>query len=351
MYKWLYQKIQLIIVLFFFSAQTQTDSDPLQQKYDQLQDDHRKLQTEYQRLMNENRDLKQELYKTKFTVQNLNNSHVLAMTGLPSLAVFYWVLSLVAVCFKPLGKLGKEDMILLVLMKLRLNLTNKDLAFRFQIAPTQVSTILGRCLPVLAQRLKWLIKWPSIDVIMKNMPKSFRKKYRRCRVIIDCSEVFIQRPSNLDARAKTWSNYKSHNTMKFLIGITPYGAVSFISKCWGGRVSDKEITEKSGFYDYIEVGDQVLADRGFLIADELAVRGATLAIPPFAKGKKQFSQREVENARKLSQARIHVERAIERVKRYQILKNTMAISMIPHADSILTICAALTNLQPKLVTK
>jgi hypothetical protein len=122
-----------------------------------------------------------------------------------------------------------------------------------------------------------------------------------------------------------------------------------LSKCWGGRISDKEITEKSGFYDKLEHNDLVLADRGFLISEELAARGASLAIPPFAKGKSQFSQREVETARKLSRSRIHVERAIERIKRFRILSNTMPVSMMTHCDDILTICGALTNLLPKLV--
>jgi len=39
-------------------------------------------------------------------------------------------------------------------------------------------------------------------------------------------------------RAQTWSNYKKHNTVKFLIGVTPQGTIDFISKGWGGRVSD-----------------------------------------------------------------------------------------------------------------
>ncbi|WAQ95818.1 hypothetical protein MAR_028508 [Mya arenaria] len=225
---------------------------------------------------------------------------------------------------KPVGKICRGNVLLMVLMKLRLNLTNNDLAMRFQTCLTQVSRVLTQSLPNIAKRIKFLLQWPS-----------FKKNYKKCRVIIDCSEIFIQRPTNLDARASTWSNYKSHNTLKFLIDITPYGSVSFQSKCWGGRVSDKEITTRSGFYELLEVGDLVLADRGFLIADELAAHGATLAIPPFAKGKSQFSQREVECARILSKSRIHVERAIERVKR--------------HADSILTICAAFTNLLPKHV--
>jgi hypothetical protein len=74
-------------------------------------------------------------------------------------------------------------------------------------------------------------------------------------------EVFIDIPSNLKARAETWSSYKHHNTVKFLIGITPQGTVSYISKAWGGRVSDKYITENGGFLNNIYPGDLVLADQ------------------------------------------------------------------------------------------
>ena len=47
--------------------------------------------------------------------------------------------------------------------------------------------------------------------------------------IIDCFEIFIDRPSNLLARTETFSNYKHHNTVKAFIGITPQGAISFVS--------------------------------------------------------------------------------------------------------------------------
>ena len=65
-------------------------------------------------------------------------------------------------------------------------------------------------------------------------------------VIIDCFEVYKERPSSLIAQAMTWSNYKHHNTVKFLIRITPQGVISFISKAWGARVSDQHVTENSG---------------------------------------------------------------------------------------------------------
>jgi len=63
-------------------------------------------------------------------------------------------------------------------------------------------------------------------------------------MIIDRFEVFIEQPSSLLARAQTYSNYKKHNTVKFLIGITPQGSVAFISKGWGGRVSDVYLTDR-----------------------------------------------------------------------------------------------------------
>ena len=65
-------------------------------------------------------------------------------------------------------------------------------------------------------------------------------------VIIDCFEIFIERPTNLLARAQTFSSYKHHNTIKVLIGITPQGTISFLSNAWGGTTSDKYLTENCG---------------------------------------------------------------------------------------------------------
>ena len=94
----------------------------------------------------------------------------------------------------------------------------------------------------------------------------------------------------------------------------------YCSDCFEGSISDRKIVEKSGFLDFIEEGDLVLADRGFTIRDLLVKKGADLVIPPFLGRRKSLTLREEALTKVISKARIHIERWNHRMKQFLFVK-------------------------------
>ena len=320
-----------------------------------------KLQQYHEELINRNKEI-YDLRKVKhtgrkagFSFSDVQNSEkkLNFFTGLKHI-VFTWILSKVIEGGTKLyhSRLTACDHLLIVLMKLRLGLYSEDISYRFNVdSPTISKNFCGWIKPM-AVALKNAIVWPEGPIIRQNLPSCFKKqKYRDCVCIIDCSEIFIERPSNLTARAQTWSTYKHNNTAKYLIGISPSGSIMFLSSGWGGRVWDKQITIDSGFLDYVSNGDCILADRGFNIKEEVAAVGGTLRIPHFTKGKKQLPGEEVDHDRKLSNVRIHVERVIGRMKTFCYIQQTVPLLQVPILDECMIVISSIVNLNQSVVNE
>ncbi|KAG1951020.1 hypothetical protein F2P79_011251 [Pimephales promelas] len=238
------------------------------------------------------------------------------------------------------------DQILMTLMKLKLNLILGDIAHRFNVSTSMASIVISHWIDVMGEQFKVLIPWLPRETIRATMPLSFQRNYPRTTCIIDCAESAMQRATNHDSRSDTFSQYKSHNTVKYLVAVAPNGLIMFISDAYAGRSSDKFITMDSGFLDYLRAGDEVMADRGFTIRDLLDERKVSLNIPAFTYRRNQLTNEETTRTRRVANVRIHVERAIQRLK---VLSQTVPISMAPKLDNILTICAGLVNLKSPLI--
>ena len=132
--------------------------------------------------------------------------------------------------FGPKRALSEKDEFLMTMMKLRLGSTNADLGQRFGSAATVIN-VFTTWIKLIASELKCLVYNPSLDVAKKTLPNKIQKPgYSKVRHIIDCTEIFIETPSDPALKAATWSDYKHHNTAHVLLSITPNGAFNLISE-------------------------------------------------------------------------------------------------------------------------
>ena len=231
--------------------------------------------------------------------------------------------------------LGVEDEFLLVLMKLRLGSSNVDLSVRFHVSEATVSRLFTKWINYLYVRLGNLKIWPHRNVITGNMPSNFKEKYPNTVVIIDATELRIQTPSSLLRQSQSYSSYKSTNTLKSLVGVDSMGGIIFVSQLYSGSISDKEIVIRSGFSETlknkVKVGEilanAVMADKGFDIGDELKKINLGLNIPPFLANQSAFTEGDVMKTQTVAQHRIHIERAVGKVRRFQIFSSEIPMNM------------------------
>ena len=132
------------------------------------------------------------------------------------------------------------------------------------------------------------------------MPKIFKELYPKTVAIIDAMECHMECPSALDLQSACYSSYKGTTTMKRLVGICSLGVVSVLSDMYLGSITDKDLTKPRGLYELLSPGDDVMADKGFDIQDDLAKYGVTLNIPAFLKGSTQFSKQQTERIKKIA---------------------------------------------------
>lgn len=240
------------------------------------------------------------------------------------------------------------DELFLTLCRLAAGLLEEDLADRFKISVSTVSRIFIGWINLLYFVLGSINIWPSRGCVDKHMPLKMRNTFPSVRVIIDCTEIFTQKPSSLVGNSQMYSSYKSHATFKCLLGIAPHGPITFVSSLYSGSISDVELTKVCGLLDLLEAGDAVMADKGFTIANLLQDRECSLIIPHFLKARGQFSPDEITDNDDITAFRVHVERAIRRVKENRLFNGVLPLSMLGSVNQIWSVCCLLSNFRKRL---
>ena len=283
---------------------TVNNSEELETRLQFLENENRMLKEENERLKSENACLLEKVSdsqkKPSFCFKDVKDNDKLVnfYTGLPD----YLTLN---VLFKSFGNAGNklvyydsgtnseklsnsehnkcgpkrsltpEQEFFLVLVRLRLGLLEEDLAYRASISAIHISRILVTWIDFLHNFFRAIPIWGSRACINEAMPGCFKDSYPTTRVIIDCTELFIEKASSVRSQSATFSHYKQYNTAKGVVGISPSGIISFVSDLYAGRTSDKQATVDCGILTLLDSGDSIMADRGFEIDHSLLPTGVT----------------------------------------------------------------------------
>ena len=136
--------------------------------------------------------------------------------------------------------LDERDEFFLCLIKLRQDKEDVELSFLFDIQRVTAGRIFSTWLNFLYYQIKEIDLFLPKEIVDEYIPEDFKRKFPRTRIILDATEVKIQKPQKVLDQRSTWSTYKNANTLKSMIGISPKGVTTYVSRAYGGSASDRQ---------------------------------------------------------------------------------------------------------------
>ncbi|XP_026050741.1 uncharacterized protein LOC113037658 [Astatotilapia calliptera] len=239
------------------------------------------------------------------------------------------------------------DEFFLFLVFLSVGLKERDLAHRFNIHQSTVSRIIATWTNFLATGLGSQCIWLTREEVQAYLPEEF-KDFSDTQMILDCTELRCQTPSSPLLQSEMYSSYKSHCTMKALVGIAPHGPVTFISNLYAGSVSDKELFKQSGIAEKLTEDMAVMVDKGFLITDCCKCK---VYCPPFLSKQKQMPAYQVKETQAIARLRVHVERVIRRIKQNKLFDSIITMSHVYNINQLFAVACMLSNYQNTALVK
>jgi hypothetical protein len=150
----------------------------------------------------------------------------------------------------------------LCILKLCQDKEDMELGFLFGVLRVTAGRVFNTWLNLIYFQLKQVQIFLPKETVSAYMPEDFKQKFPNTRIILDATEIKIQKPSNVRDQRSTWSSYKNGNTLKTMVGTSPRGVVTYVSTAFGGSASDRQTIEASELLNgMFSPGDSIMADR------------------------------------------------------------------------------------------
>ncbi|XP_039442313.1 uncharacterized protein LOC120422838 [Culex pipiens pallens] len=176
------------------------------------------------RLQTKNDELEAEVQKCRRGLKFVEDDRkCLFYTGISSYETFFKLFKFLEPSLdQPVCNLSKDQLLVLTLTRLRLNTSLSSLAYDYNSSLTTISKYFHRTLYQIHESLKWANLPTKPEIAIRHLPQNFQSKFGNKRIfIVDCFEIFCQNPSDLKAATSLYSNYKKHETVKYMIAIDP----------------------------------------------------------------------------------------------------------------------------------
>ena len=225
-----------------------------------------------------------------------------------------------------------KDRLIATLVLLRTAMTLEQVGALFGRSANWASGIVEATLQLMAIVYQTYYMRVPRAVVQETTPASYQSLVEdgvTVRIIFDCAETTLQTFNNKEKQRASYSSYKSKNTLKWGIGITPGGLINFITDTYAGSITDEELVKICGLCGMLDKNDGVLADKGFsglhlhLLSHELS-----LILPPKKLAGLRFSTTENASTARIASLRVHVERAISNMRNFRFVSNEVPITLM-----------------------
>ncbi|XP_061564142.1 uncharacterized protein LOC133419145 [Cololabis saira] len=241
-------------------------------------------------------------------------------------------------------KLPLVDEFFMFCLHVAVGMREQVLSGMFGVSTSTVNRILIIWSNYLYHVLGTVQIWMTREQVTRTMPVKVQNGCPNVRAIVGCVEFECESSETTTFQSEKLSNQKTCTKFKALIGVAPCGSITFASKLFTSSISDMELTRQSGILNLLEPGDELVADKDFVIGDLLLDVGAKLIMPP-SKHKDDFSKVDHDRAQAIAQLGILFEKVIRRIKEYQIWDSPLPLTLAGRMNQMWSCCCVMVNYQ------